>query len=108
MDVEVLKAVGKVAGIGGLALGVFLIIFREVIRKQIFAQLGQSHSYRIIRLALVLTFLLAVMGLAAWIYADRAHVPGSVPPTKRVWTELRLRDDFSDGLADGWTWVRED
>ena len=35
MDTELLKVVGQVAGIGGLALGVFLLLFREIIRKKI-------------------------------------------------------------------------
>ena len=34
MEEQVLQAVGKVAGIGGIAFGVFLLLFREVIRKK--------------------------------------------------------------------------
>jgi hypothetical protein len=30
MDADVLKIVGQVAGIGGLALGVFLLLFRDI------------------------------------------------------------------------------
>jgi hypothetical protein len=36
MDAELLKALGQVLGIGGLALGIFFLLFREVIRKSIF------------------------------------------------------------------------
>ena len=34
MDLNILKTLGQIAGIGGLALGVLLILFREVIRKR--------------------------------------------------------------------------
>jgi hypothetical protein len=71
MDANILRHLGEVAGIGGLALGVFLILFREVIRKRIFPTLSKEHAYRIIRLFLVLTFVLAALGLGAWIFAEK-------------------------------------
>ncbi len=71
MDVNMLRQLGQVAGIGGLAFGVFLILFRDVIRKRIFPTLSRDHAYRIIRLFLVLTFLLAILGLGAWVFGER-------------------------------------
>ncbi|MFC3460843.1 hypothetical protein [Massilia haematophila] len=47
---EVLQVVGKAAGIGGLALGVFLLIFRDIIRRNIFPKLSPTHAYRLITL----------------------------------------------------------
>ncbi len=44
MDADVLKVVGQVAGIGGLALGVFLLLFRDIIRKNIFPKLPHRRS----------------------------------------------------------------
>jgi hypothetical protein len=35
MDTELLKTLGQIAGIGGLVLGVFLLLFRDLIRKPI-------------------------------------------------------------------------
>jgi hypothetical protein len=69
--VSTLKTVGQVAGIGGVALGVLMIIFREVIRKSIFPRLAQVQAYRLIRLIVVLTFSIALSGLAAWVYVQR-------------------------------------
>ena len=80
MDIEVLKTVGQVAGIGGLALGVFLLLFREIIRKQIFPQLGKTHAYRLLRLISIFVFLIAVIGIGAWVWAEKqpsAKVGGS-------------------------------
>ena len=50
MDPALLEALGKAAGIGGLALGVFLVIFRNIIRKNIFPRLPAESAYRVIRL----------------------------------------------------------
>jgi hypothetical protein len=36
MSGEFLKIAAQVAGIGGVAIGTFLILFRDVIRKNIF------------------------------------------------------------------------
>ena len=47
--VHVLEVVGKVAGLGGISLGVVLLIFREAIRKNIFPTLPADHAYRLIR-----------------------------------------------------------
>jgi len=60
-------AVGQTAGVGGIALGVLLIIFRDVIRRNIFPSLAPTHAYRIIRLVIVLTFSIAVLSIAAWV-----------------------------------------
>jgi hypothetical protein len=68
MDVNILKIVGQVAGIGGLALGVFLILFREVVRKNIFPKLPPAEAYRLLRLVTVATWSVAVIGIVAWVY----------------------------------------
>jgi hypothetical protein len=70
MGAEVLKTVGQIAGIGGLALGVFLLLFRDIIRKNIFPQLGKAHAYRLLRLIAVLVWSVAVLGIGAWVWAE--------------------------------------
>ena len=83
MEAEVLKTVGQIAGIGGLALGVFLFLFRDIIRKNIFPQLTKQHAYRLLRLISVLVFLVAIAGLGAWVWraresGDRIEGPGVI------------------------------
>jgi hypothetical protein len=68
MEIDILKIVGQIAGIGGIAFGVFLLLFREVIRKNIFPTLTKEQSYRILRLLLVLTFFIGLTGVGAWIF----------------------------------------
>lgn len=71
MDAEILKVVGQVAGIGGLALGVLLLVFREIIRKKIFPKLPPDHAYRLLRLITVAVWSVAIVGIVAWVYAGQ-------------------------------------
>src|SRR5689334_10935703 len=68
MEIQLLQAVGKIAGIGGLALGVFVLLFEEVIRKNIFPMLSDDHASGLIRQFMYLTFGVAVAGIAAWTF----------------------------------------
>jgi uncharacterized protein YjbI with pentapeptide repeats len=70
MDAEILKVVGQVAGIGGVALGVLLLVFRDVIRKKIFPMLTKEQAYKLLRLVLVLVWLVALVGIGAWVWVS--------------------------------------
>lgn len=67
MDASVLEVVGRVAGIGGVALGVFLLLFREIIRKNIFPRLPAAEAYRLLRLITIAVWSVAVVGIGAWV-----------------------------------------
>src|SRR5260370_15622141 len=79
----VLKVVGAVAGIGWIALGVFLLLFREVIRRNIFPNLKQSQAYNIINRFMTLSFVIAIAGIIAWVVSlwapqpDQGHKNGT-------------------------------
>jgi hypothetical protein len=75
MDADVLKTVGQVAGIGGLALGVLLIVFRDIIRKNIFPQLPPEEAYRLLRLITLAVWSVAIVGIGAWVYVTNASTP---------------------------------
>jgi len=68
MNAELFKTLGQVAGIGGVALGVFLVLFREIIRKSIFPQLKKDDAYQLLRLITILVFIVAITGIAAWVF----------------------------------------
>jgi hypothetical protein len=72
MEAEVLKTVGQIAGIGGLALGVFLLLFRDIIRKNIFPKLPPPEAYRLLRLITVAVWSIAVVGIGAWVLVSHA------------------------------------
>jgi len=69
MDASVLKVVGQVAGIAGLALGVFLLLFREIIRRTIFPKLPPDEAFRFLRLIIGAVWTVALAGIAAWVLA---------------------------------------
>jgi hypothetical protein len=75
MDAETLKVVAQVAGIGGIALAVLLMVFREVIQKNIFTRLSQEEGYRLLRLMIVSTWSVAIIGVGAWVYAKGQGAP---------------------------------
>lgn len=79
MNQEILKTVGQIAGLGGIALGVLLILFREVIRKNIFPNVTKSHAYKLLRLIIVLAWSVAIVGIVAWVYV--ATKPQTVTPS---------------------------
>ncbi len=67
MEPDLLGTLGRIAGIGGIALGVFLLLFRDVIRQKIFPQLTKQQSYRIILTFMILTWSVAIAGIVAWV-----------------------------------------
>jgi len=81
MDAGLLKTLGEILGIGGVALGVFFLLFREIIRKSIFPTLKKDDAYRLLRLISILIWSVAVIGVAAWFWGDRKAVAGSVSTT---------------------------
>jgi nitrate reductase gamma subunit len=70
MNVEFFKTLGQWAGIGGIALGVFLLLFREVIRKSIFPKLNKNDAHKFLRLVMILIWSVAIVGIAAWVWSE--------------------------------------
>ena len=68
MNSKTFEIFGQIAGIGGLSLGLFLILFRDFIRKKIFSKLDSKQSFLIISLFLILTWAIAFVGIVSWIY----------------------------------------
>ena len=81
MDAGLLKALGQALGIGGVALGVFFLLFREVIRKSIFPKLKKDDAYRLLRFITVLIWSVAVIGIAAWFWGERKAPEPSISTT---------------------------
>lgn len=63
---ELFETFGKVAGLGGLALAVFLILFRDVIRKNIFSTLPPATTFRLMRQIIWAVWSIAALGLIIW------------------------------------------
>ena len=63
METELLRTVGQIAGIGGIALGVFLLLFRDIIRKKIFPTLTKQQGFQLLMLISVLVWSIALAGI---------------------------------------------
>lgn len=75
MDVTLLKAAGQIAGIGGIALVVSLLLYREIISKRIFPKLTKDQGYRLIGLISVLIFMISLAGIGGWIWIEIRPIP---------------------------------
>jgi hypothetical protein len=73
MESKILGTVGKVAGIGGLALGVFLLVFQGLLKQNLLFQAGlsQQQAFYIIAALMILTFGIAGIGIFAWLISAR-------------------------------------
>ena len=98
MNAELLKTLGEALGIGGVALGIFFLLFREVIRKKIFPTLKRDDAYRLLRLITVLIWSVAVIGIAAWMWGD-ARAPGGLTSTTGPQSPI-VRDTKGDVRID--------
>ncbi|MGH9842414.1 MAG: carboxypeptidase regulatory-like domain-containing protein [Blastocatellia bacterium] len=78
MDVEILKAAGKAAGIGGVAIVVFGSILLALLKTNIFARLDRDRTYRLLRGVVVSAVAIALAGIAAYVYATTAAKPGVI------------------------------
>ncbi len=80
---DVLGQVGAVAGIGGIALVVVVLVFRDVIRRSIFPRLTREQSFRLLMTMVVSISVLAVGGLATYVIVTLADGDNTDPPADR-------------------------
>lgn len=73
MDLPQLKFLGEVAGIGGIALGVVVLVLRPLIAS--LAGLPKDARAGPVRLIAIGCFLIGGLGIAAWTVGNRAAGP---------------------------------
>lgn len=73
MDAQILKVVGRVAGIGGLALGVFLLLFKDLLKKIVAPKMTPEHWFKVVIIFMVLVWSIAVLGIGPWVLAGREN-----------------------------------
>ncbi len=95
MESEIITTVGKIAGIGGIALGTLLLLFREFIRKNIFPNLTKNQSYNLLKIFLFLIWSVAVLGLAAWIFVGQVEQANPAKTQK-----LELLEDITANFTN--------
>ena len=70
MDVHALEILGGVAGLGGAAVGLILLLYREIVRKNIFPRLSPKDAYRLLRHIAVLSWSVAMVGIVCWAWTQ--------------------------------------
>lgn len=98
MDSNFFKIAGVVAGIGGIAIATVVLIFREVIRKEIFPQLTKHQAYNLLNRIIVLTFVIGVLGIGAYIVTAKRD-GGAVASNQNI-TTTPAKADLSGTVLD--------
>ncbi len=113
MSTDILRVAGQIAGIGGLALGVLLVLFREVIRKNIFPNLETGQAFSLLKLIVILVWTVALAGIGAWVYvtvtANGTETPEGAPTHGRMSSSLTLyQGDLPSTFASDIKEVKEE
>ena len=78
-----MRTLGQVAGLSGIGLGVLLLIFRDVIKKIIFAKLTEPHSFILLILILLLVWCLTLLALALGLNRSAKTPRGKIKPPQK-------------------------
>jgi len=68
MELELLKTLAQIAGIGGISLGVLFFLFRDVISNSLKKSLPPEKAYELVRLIIIFTFSVSLVGLLGYFY----------------------------------------
>jgi tetratricopeptide (TPR) repeat protein len=82
MEGRLLGSLGKIAGIGGIALGVLFLLFKGVLEQQLLqkGQLSSEQAFAIVVSLMIFTFGIAVIGLIAWLIGRSVPDGQPIPP----------------------------
>jgi len=69
MESTLLESLGQIAGIGGIALGVFLLLFRKLLETIVVPGLTKVHWFKVIITFMVLVWSVAIIGIGSWGYS---------------------------------------
>ncbi len=62
---ESVKWIGLFAGIGGFAILALVLIFKGLLKSELTKQIGKTQAYRILRLIIICSTVVAVVGIGA-------------------------------------------
>lgn len=74
---ELIKDFGLIAGIGGIGIGVFLYLFKDIISNKFLSRLSSKQSFLII--LFFMFFVWSISALAIYVYWNKDDVPGKDP-----------------------------
>jgi hypothetical protein len=66
--IDFIQEWGMISGFAGLALGTFLFLFREIVRKKIFTTLTKKQSFTILILFMCLVWSISIFSIISYYY----------------------------------------
>lgn len=81
MDVQILRTLGETAGLAGLAVGMILLLYQAIVRKNIFPMLTRTDAFRLLRTIAVLSWSVAIFGILCWVLSTRSGRHNSSDPS---------------------------
>lgn len=86
---DVIVGLGKVLGLAGASIGLFVFLFREIISKKIFPNLTKKHAYNIIRLFMLAVWSIALLGIILWFQDNNENSSNDSKKCKKLKEESR-------------------
>ena len=80
MDWKVIEAAGKYAGLAGIAIIVFLFLFRQILKLGIFRDLGSKGTFLTINNIINKVFWVTIVALLAWLAVALFGKPSRTSP----------------------------
>jgi hypothetical protein len=94
-----LEALAQIAGIGGIALGAFILIFRDVLRKNFFSQMTSDQSYRVVMTIVVLTWTIGIGGLLVWyLGSSTTRISADDPDKHFIYRKKEVKGEVKGAL----------
>jgi hypothetical protein len=80
--VRLFKTLGGIAGLAGIAFGVFLLLFQGVLQQKFLPGTGldSAQAFAVVMALMVLTFGLSGVGIVAWLIFSLHPAKAPVPP----------------------------
>ncbi len=76
---ELIKDFGLIAGIGGIGIGVFLYLFKDIISSKFLSRLSSKQSF--LTILFFMFFVWSISALAIYVYWNKEETPPIIDPT---------------------------
>ena len=87
---------GQIAGIAGITIGLVSTIFSLILKRRILPTLSSDQAFKILRLIVIFSFLIGVMGLGAWTYLEMVDYLNIFDESDYHILSGDLNEDFDD------------
>jgi hypothetical protein len=106
---EIIKEFGLIAGLAGLAIGLVLYLFRNIISKTVLDKLSVNQAYRMIIFFMALVWTLSIYAIYVYSTAPNDPVPTRTSLSCAQWkSNLEIIESTYQGLgSNGKTYINK-